>query len=34
MFKDDNHWNQTFVKAHFAPLLRPIIEAAMARVVG
>jgi hypothetical protein len=34
MFKDDNHWNQTFVKAHFAPLLRAIIEAAMARVVG
>jgi hypothetical protein len=34
MFKDDNHWNQTFMKAHFAPLLRPIIEAAMARGVG
>jgi hypothetical protein len=31
MFKDDNHWNQTFMKAHFAPLLRPIVEAAMAR---
>jgi len=31
MFKDDNHWNQTFVKAHFGPLLRPLVEAAMAR---
>ncbi len=31
MFKDDNHWNQTFMRAHFAPLLRPIVEAAMAR---
>ena len=34
MFKDDNHWNQTFMKAHFAPLLRPIIEAAVARGVA
>jgi hypothetical protein len=32
MFKDDNHWNQTFVRAHFTPLLRPIIEAAVARI--
>jgi hypothetical protein len=31
MFKDDNHWNQTFMKVHFAPLLRPIVEAAVAR---
>jgi hypothetical protein len=31
MFKDDNHWNQTFMKVHFAPLLRPLVEAAMAR---
>jgi hypothetical protein len=34
MFKDDNHWNQTFMKAHFAPLLRPIIDAAVARGAG
>ena len=32
MFKDDNHWNQTFMRAHFAPLLRPILEAAVARI--
>jgi hypothetical protein len=32
MFKDDNHWNQTFMRIHFAPLLRPIIEAAVARI--
>jgi hypothetical protein len=34
MFKDDNHWNQTFMKAHFAPLLRPILETAMAKSIA
>ena len=32
MFKDDNHWNQTFMRAHFTPLLRPILEEAVARI--
>ena len=32
MFKDDNHWNQTFMKARFGPLLRTIVDAAVARI--
>jgi hypothetical protein len=28
-FKDDNHFNQTYMRWHFRPLLRPILRTAM-----
>jgi hypothetical protein len=32
-FKDDNHFNQTYMKRHFLPLLRPVLSDAMQRAV-
>ncbi len=30
-FKDDNHFNQTYMHWHFQPLLRPLVKSAMAQ---
>jgi hypothetical protein len=32
-FKDDNRFNQTYMKRHFRPLLRPILADAMQRAI-